>query len=219
MSRAERGSFFPNDDLQPGPAVRLDRVAAGGFTQVVSADRWPDDWAAMVAGVDCSMCRALGHGENHFGLVVVEGRFAEVHLQRRTRIPGYCGRERSCSCERVAMGSGIHGAPLKRSRTARTVPRRAARAAPATARRTRLTQARPTPSRRRHNAVDQADSGRVATWVQIEQCGAGGAQRQPGGQALHGTSDEQPPNRMAPCGSSRCATTTSTTASRPCSTS
>lgn len=65
-------------------------MAAWGFTQVVSEDRWPDDWAAMVAGVDCPMCRAIGQGDNHFGLVVVEGRFAEVHLQRRTRLPGYC---------------------------------------------------------------------------------------------------------------------------------
>jgi diadenosine tetraphosphate (Ap4A) HIT family hydrolase len=50
----------------------------------------PDDWAAMVAGVDCPMCRAIGQGDDHFGLVVVEGRFAEVHLRRRTRLPGYC---------------------------------------------------------------------------------------------------------------------------------
>ncbi len=55
------------------------------------ADRgWPADWADRVAGRDCPMCAALGHGDSDFWVHVMTGEFAEVHLERRSRLPGYC---------------------------------------------------------------------------------------------------------------------------------
>ncbi len=36
------------------------------------------------------MCAALGNGDNDFWVEVHTGEFAEVHLERRTRLPGYC---------------------------------------------------------------------------------------------------------------------------------
>jgi len=36
------------------------------------------------------MCDTLGRGDNDFGILLVAGDYAEVHLQRRTRVAGYC---------------------------------------------------------------------------------------------------------------------------------
>lgn len=36
------------------------------------------------------MCDALGHGDNDYGVHVHDGDHAEIHLQRRTRVAGYC---------------------------------------------------------------------------------------------------------------------------------
>ena len=55
------------------------------------ADRgWPDDWDERVAGLGCPMCATVGHGDNDFGVEVFVGEFAEVQLERRTSLPGYC---------------------------------------------------------------------------------------------------------------------------------
>ena len=55
------------------------------------ADRsWPDDWTERMAGRGCPMCANAGHGDNDYGVHVFTGEFAEVSLQRRTRLPGYC---------------------------------------------------------------------------------------------------------------------------------
>ncbi|HEY7483002.1 MAG TPA: HIT family protein [Streptosporangiaceae bacterium] len=43
-----------------------------------------------MAGKGCPMCAALGNGDNDFWVEVFTGHFAEVHLERRTRLPGYC---------------------------------------------------------------------------------------------------------------------------------
>jgi diadenosine tetraphosphate (Ap4A) HIT family hydrolase len=43
-----------------------------------------------MAGHECPMCAAVGRGDNHFGVEVFSGEFTEVHLERRTRLPGYC---------------------------------------------------------------------------------------------------------------------------------
>src|SRR5262245_10560289 len=51
---------------------------------------WPADWTERVAGKGCPMCAAVGNGDNDFWVEVCAGRFAEVHLERRTRLPGYC---------------------------------------------------------------------------------------------------------------------------------
>ena len=51
---------------------------------------WPDDWAERKAGKDCPMCAALGKGDNDFGVSVFTGEVAEVRLERRSRLPGYC---------------------------------------------------------------------------------------------------------------------------------
>ena len=55
------------------------------------ADRgWPDDWDERVAGRGCPMCATVGQGDNDFGVEVFRGEFAEVQLERRTSLPGYC---------------------------------------------------------------------------------------------------------------------------------
>ncbi|MBO0835303.1 MAG: HIT family protein [Actinobacteria bacterium] len=36
------------------------------------------------------MCASLGKGDNDFWVEVFTGAVAEVHLERRTRLPGYC---------------------------------------------------------------------------------------------------------------------------------
>ena len=51
---------------------------------------WPADWAQRLAGRDCSMCATLGQGDNDFVVAVAELPFAEVGLERRSRLPGYC---------------------------------------------------------------------------------------------------------------------------------
>ncbi|MBO0818425.1 MAG: HIT family protein [Actinobacteria bacterium] len=52
--------------------------------------RWPEDWAERMAGRNCPLCRALGQGDNDFGVAVFTGDSAEVRLARRSRLPGYC---------------------------------------------------------------------------------------------------------------------------------
>ena len=55
------------------------------------ADRqWPGDWAERMAGRGCPICPALGRGDNDHWVNVFTGEFAEVNLERRTRLPGYC---------------------------------------------------------------------------------------------------------------------------------
>jgi len=55
------------------------------------ADRgWPEDWNDRVAGQGCPMCTTLGQGDNDFGVAVFTGEVAEVYLERRSRLPGYC---------------------------------------------------------------------------------------------------------------------------------
>jgi len=51
---------------------------------------WPDDWNERMAGRGCPMCATLGQGDNDYGVNVFAGEFAEVRLERRTRLPGYC---------------------------------------------------------------------------------------------------------------------------------
>lgn len=51
---------------------------------------WPEDWADRMAGKECPLCAALGRGDNDFCVAVQAGEFAEVYLERRTRLPGYC---------------------------------------------------------------------------------------------------------------------------------
>lgn len=43
-----------------------------------------------MAGKSCPMCAALGKGDNDFWVSVSTGEVAEVHLERRSRLPGYC---------------------------------------------------------------------------------------------------------------------------------
>ena len=43
-----------------------------------------------MAGKGCPVCAALGKGDNGFWVSVSTGEVAEVHLERRSRLPGYC---------------------------------------------------------------------------------------------------------------------------------
>jgi diadenosine tetraphosphate (Ap4A) HIT family hydrolase len=56
----------------------------------VAGGQWPADWDERMAGRDCPMCAALGHGDNDYWVHVFTGEFAEVNLERRTLLPGYC---------------------------------------------------------------------------------------------------------------------------------
>jgi diadenosine tetraphosphate (Ap4A) HIT family hydrolase len=51
---------------------------------------WPDDWTDRMAGRGCPLCAALGKGDNDFSVEVFTGEVAEVRLERRSRLPGYC---------------------------------------------------------------------------------------------------------------------------------
>ena len=51
---------------------------------------WPDDWDERMAGRDCPLCDALGPQDNDFLVGVHHGRWADVFLERRSRLPGYC---------------------------------------------------------------------------------------------------------------------------------
>jgi diadenosine tetraphosphate (Ap4A) HIT family hydrolase len=51
---------------------------------------WPEDWNDRMAGANCPMCTALGRGDNDYWAHVVTGATAEVYLERRSRLPGYC---------------------------------------------------------------------------------------------------------------------------------
>ena len=41
-------------------------------------------------GVGCPLCGALGGGDNDYSVAVFTGDVAEVRLERRSRLPGYC---------------------------------------------------------------------------------------------------------------------------------
>ena len=56
----------------------------------MSAPRWPDDWEARKAGHDCPLCATVGQGDDDHTITVIELRFTEVRLERRSRLPGYC---------------------------------------------------------------------------------------------------------------------------------
>jgi diadenosine tetraphosphate (Ap4A) HIT family hydrolase len=51
---------------------------------------WPGDWNDRMAGQGCPLCAALGKGDNDSSVQVFTGEVAEVYLERRTRLPGYC---------------------------------------------------------------------------------------------------------------------------------
>jgi diadenosine tetraphosphate (Ap4A) HIT family hydrolase len=51
---------------------------------------WPADWADRMTGKGCPLCGVLGRGDDDFTVAVFVGRVAEVRLERRTRLPGYC---------------------------------------------------------------------------------------------------------------------------------
>jgi diadenosine tetraphosphate (Ap4A) HIT family hydrolase len=57
----------------------------------VTAPRgWPDDWQERKAGHDCALCETLGQGDNDHTVHVATLPFAEVGLERRSVVAGYC---------------------------------------------------------------------------------------------------------------------------------
>lgn len=52
--------------------------------------QWPDDWANRLQGKDCPLCASLGQGDSEGWVVVGASEFAEINLERRSRLPGYC---------------------------------------------------------------------------------------------------------------------------------
>jgi diadenosine tetraphosphate (Ap4A) HIT family hydrolase len=52
--------------------------------------QWPADWEARMAGKDCPICDAIGKGDSDLSVLVCDGKFSEVWLERRSRLPGYC---------------------------------------------------------------------------------------------------------------------------------
>jgi diadenosine tetraphosphate (Ap4A) HIT family hydrolase len=50
---------------------------------------WPDDWDERLAGAACPMCANQGEEATEFGLRILNGRFADVALQRVTPLQGY----------------------------------------------------------------------------------------------------------------------------------
>ena len=62
----------------------------GWFNAAMTARAWPEDWTDRMAGKDCPLCGALGRGDDDFSIGVFAGEVAEVRLERRSRLPGYC---------------------------------------------------------------------------------------------------------------------------------
>lgn len=62
----------------------------GWFNAAMAERAWPGDWTDRMAGSDCALCRSLGGGDNDFSVAVFTGEVAEVRLERRSRLPGYC---------------------------------------------------------------------------------------------------------------------------------
>ena len=56
----------------------------------MAASGWPADWDERLAGKGCPLCAGLGRGDNEHAVHVWDGACAEVHLARRTVVPGYC---------------------------------------------------------------------------------------------------------------------------------
>jgi diadenosine tetraphosphate (Ap4A) HIT family hydrolase len=56
----------------------------------MTARGWPADWTDRMAGKGCPLCLAVGMGDNDFTVSVFTGEVAEVCLERRSRLPGYC---------------------------------------------------------------------------------------------------------------------------------
>jgi len=56
----------------------------------MSSREWPADWDERMAGRGCVMCESLGRGDNEYWVHVADLEQAEVHLERRTRVRGYC---------------------------------------------------------------------------------------------------------------------------------
>lgn len=57
----------------------------------VAMRTWPSDWNDRMAGSGCPICSALSGGDNDYWVHVVTGDVTEVHLERRSPVPGYCG--------------------------------------------------------------------------------------------------------------------------------
>jgi len=57
---------------------------------MTAARGWPDDWDERKAGAECPLCASLGDGDNDHTVAVAELDWAEVRLERRSRLPGYC---------------------------------------------------------------------------------------------------------------------------------
>lgn len=69
---------------------RLSSRGPIAFACAMSSPRWPEDWEARKAGVDCPMCATV-QGQPYAGWVgVLRGRYADVNLERRTPLAGYC---------------------------------------------------------------------------------------------------------------------------------
>jgi diadenosine tetraphosphate (Ap4A) HIT family hydrolase len=56
----------------------------------MAQEGWPADWEQRLAGHDCALCASLGLGDNDLSVDVAELPYAEVRLERRSRLPGYC---------------------------------------------------------------------------------------------------------------------------------
>jgi diadenosine tetraphosphate (Ap4A) HIT family hydrolase len=68
----------------------LSRRPREWFNAAMTEPAWPEDWADRVAGKDCPLCAAVGTGDNAFSVAVFDGDVAQVRLERRSRLPGYC---------------------------------------------------------------------------------------------------------------------------------
>lgn len=74
----------------PGTLPALPRRLREWFNAGMTGRAWPEDWADRMAGKDCPLCGALGKGDNDFSVAAFTGDVAEVRLERRSRLPGYC---------------------------------------------------------------------------------------------------------------------------------
>lgn len=62
----------------------------GCLTIAMPEGQWPENWADRLQGRDCALCASLGQGDSAFSVSVGQTELVEIHLERRSRLPGYC---------------------------------------------------------------------------------------------------------------------------------
>ena len=73
----------------PGTS-RSDQAGGGQPVTPDSGPTWPPDWDDLYTGRMCSLCQSLSEDDNAHSVLIRRGRHADVRIDRKSAIPGYC---------------------------------------------------------------------------------------------------------------------------------